>query len=290
MEFSEYQSKADETNLHAGSDPISFFLHGLSGELGVLTAAYKKRLRDNSSHELFVRRAHEELGDLLWYASALAGALGLDLDEIARTNLNKVAARWSAQQAARPPLDAAAPEGERFPRRLRVEFIDDGNKLRVFGADGEQIGASLDDNANAEDGYRFHDVFHLANAAVLGWSPVIRALLKRKRKYDPAVDNAEDGARAIFTEEGIVAVTFRHAERHNLFAGVHHVESDLLEFIRVGVAGLEVSACTPAEWESAILQAFEVFRTLRSHRGGTVLCDLDTATITVEPTVQSSGA
>src|SRR4051794_22837052 len=116
MDFAEYQARAEDTNLQASSDPISFFLHGLVGELGVLTAAYKKRIRDNSSHELFVKRAHEELGDLLWYASALASALRLDLDDIARTNLDKVSRRWTAQQAVRPPFDANAPEEQTFPR------------------------------------------------------------------------------------------------------------------------------------------------------------------------------
>ena len=42
----------------------------------------------------------------------------------------------------------------------------------------------------------FHDVFHLAYAAVLGWSPTTRALLKIKRKSRPEIDENEDGARA----------------------------------------------------------------------------------------------
>jgi hypothetical protein len=52
------------------------------------------------------------------------------------------------------------------------------------------------------------DVFHLAYAAVLGWSPVTRKLLDRKRRSNPQVDLAEDGGRAIVIEEGIAAMAF----------------------------------------------------------------------------------
>ena len=50
------------------------------------------------------------------------------------------------------------------------------------------IGDRLTDNRTEPDGYRFHDVFHLAYVAHLGQSPVIRALLKQKRKSDPRLD------------------------------------------------------------------------------------------------------
>ena len=48
----------------------------------------------------------------------------------------------------------------------------------------------LQDNIRDPDGFRFHDVFHFAHAAVLHWSPTFRSLIKRKRKSAPKV--AED--------------------------------------------------------------------------------------------------
>ena len=36
-----------------------------------------------------------------------------------------------------------------------------------------------------------------------GWSPVLRSLLKLKRKTDPELDENQDGARATIIEEGI---------------------------------------------------------------------------------------
>jgi NTP pyrophosphatase (non-canonical NTP hydrolase) len=38
----------------------------------------------------------DELGDVLWYTSQLATELGLDLEDIAERNLNKLLARKSA--------------------------------------------------------------------------------------------------------------------------------------------------------------------------------------------------
>ena len=51
--------------------------------------------------------------------------------------------------------------------------------------DSQRLGNDLMDNAYEDDGYRFHDVFHLACAAVLGWSPVLRALYEAEAE-EPA--------------------------------------------------------------------------------------------------------
>ena len=66
---------------------------------------------------------------------------------------------------------------------------------------GVFIGDPLTDNMLDPDGYRFHDVFHFAHAAILHWSPTFRALIKHKRKDDPKVDEAQDGGRAGFREK-----------------------------------------------------------------------------------------
>ena len=66
---------------------------------------------------------------------------------------------------------------------------------------------------------RFHDVFHLANAAILHWSPVFRALIRQKRKSDPKIDEVEDGGRATVVEEGLTAWIFSYAKGLNFFEG-----------------------------------------------------------------------
>lgn len=289
MNFADYQVAAQATDIHAAPDPISFLLLGIVGEAGVLTSDYKKYLRDRSSLELFRERAAEEIGDLLWYASTLASTLDLSLAEIASSNLEKAADRWGpGARIQRPVLDEDAPAEQRFPRQFQVSFLDNGKAVQILDAEGRQLGDVVDDNAHVNDGYRLHDVFHIANAAVLGWSPTFRALMKRKRKYNDVTDRVEDGARAIFTEEGVVAVIFRHAEQHNYYEGVRHVESELLSFVRTAVRGLEVEIRSGSDWESAILQGYEIFRSLRANGGGLVLCDLDAGSITHSPRAQAA--
>ena len=162
---------------------------GLAGETGQLLSEYKKHLRDGEAHRLFKERVSEELGDLLWYIANVASKFDLSLSEIATANLAKVKERWSAERAEPLSFDAELPEGERLPRRFEVELIDvkgeARQRVRVF-INGKPLSAGLTDNAYDPDGYRFHDVFHFAYAAVLGWSPITRALLRRKRKSRPS--------------------------------------------------------------------------------------------------------
>ena len=86
---------------------------------------------------------------------------------------------------------------------------------------GRQLGDDLTDNTYDEDGYRFHDVLHLANVAHLSWSPVMRSLMKLKRKDDrnPLLDVVEDGARAKIVEEAILKVV--HSEGSEIAEIVH---------------------------------------------------------------------
>lgn len=215
MDIREYQLAAHQTEKKVftdGSDVMVPIL-GLAGETGELLNEYKKKLRDGDAHKRFHERVAEELGDILWYVAATATKFGLDLDDIAQRNLHKTRARWGTADGHSLPiparaLDAGFPEGERFPRQFVADFrpfFENGaQKVRVF-VDGVQMGDPLTDNAYTPDGYRFHDVFHLACAAVLGWSPVVRKLLGRKRRSQTEFDEIEDGGRAIAIEEGISA-------------------------------------------------------------------------------------
>ena len=128
----------------------------------------------------------------------------------------------------------------------------------------------------------FHDVFHLAYAAILGWSPVLRALFKVKRKSQPEIDEIQDGARAILIEEGISTWIFNHGVRHNNFQNVQSLDYGILKAIKEFVKGYEVETRPLWQWECAILEGFRIFRELCLYRGGTVTADLEAHTITFE--------
>jgi len=282
MDFKTYQDKAAETDqvpVADGSDARALIVPmlGLAGETGQLLAEYKKHLRDGPAHKLFKERVAEELGDLLWYIANVASKFGLDLGAVASRNLEKVHARW-AERGPLPTFDAALPEGERFPRRMIVRLSEEagelGPKVRMT-VDGEEVGSLLGDNSYDPDGYRFHDVFHLAYAAILGWSPNLRAFLKRKRKSCPLVDEVEDGGRARVIEEGVSAIAFDYGRKHDFLEGVSEVDYGLLRTIESMTSHLEVAAATAADWERAILNGFEVWRQVLANRGGEIIVDLD---------------
>ncbi|MEU6745150.1 hypothetical protein ABZ914_02870 [Spirillospora sp. NPDC046719] len=128
-----------------------------------------------------------------------------------------------------------------------------------------------------------HDVFHLSYLAVLGWSPVMRSLLHRKRRSNAEMDEAEDGGRAIAIEEGVSALVFAYASRHNFLDGKAHIDNELLDVIASMVGHLEVAAHRAADWEKAILTGYEAWRELRQTDGGVIEVDMSTQTLTVRP-------
>jgi NTP pyrophosphatase (non-canonical NTP hydrolase) len=301
MNFDNYQKEALRTDRVPGGDgaddaaSLIVPMLGLAGETGQLLSEYKKHLRDGEAHRLFKERVSEELGDLLWYLANVASKFDLSLSDIAAANLAKVKQRWATERAEPLSFDAMLPEGERLPRRFEVELIDiegeDRQRVRVV-IDGKPCGAELTDNAYDPDGYRFHDAFHFAYAAVLGWSPITRALLRRKRKSRPLLDEVEDGGRAVVIEEGVAALAFEYARRHRFLEGVAALDFQLLRTIKDMTSHLEVRQCTTGEWEQAILQGFDVWRAVLAARGGRIAVDLDERRITFQgpPTGQEPSA
>lgn len=225
-------------------------------------------------------------GQLLSELAKTCSSFNLNIEDVALGNLEKTASRWPIDQKREFPLfDEGFPEHEQFEREFTIEFIERGegqNKHVVQRLNGVYIGDRLTDNSNEPDDYRFHDVFHLAYVAYLGWSPVLRALLKRKRKSAPAKDENDDGARAAIIEEGIATWIFDHAKKYDYYAATQpgHLDYGLLKQIQGMVRGYEVERCKLWQWELAIIEGFRMFRELRTHRGGSVVVNITEGTLT----------
>jgi NTP pyrophosphatase (non-canonical NTP hydrolase) len=360
-----YQAAAVGTDVSKGHDSASFLLLGLFGEAGSILSEVKKHERDRTID--YKVRVTEELGDTLWYLSAVAARNSIQLSEIASVmmgaplqdaaadanltfralqptrrdisvepslllewrlvdlgetvghliavhreflkkrlrepliqsfanvlaellavanraeidlqdaalgQMRKAIDRWPRVRRLPPLRDKRLPDYERLPSSLTVDIreieLKSGGYFVFQRSNGINVGDRLTDNISDPDDYRFHDVFHYAYAAVLGWSPVTRALYRLKRKTDKRLDVNQDGARAILIEEGVATLVFNEAKRNNFFADVRRgkLSFDLLKIIQEFVAGYEVDKSPYWAWEEAILQGFAAFRFLKQHRAG----------------------
>jgi len=95
MELSEYQRLSRSTAHYPRNEALTYPALGLAGEAGEFADHAKKVIRDDGGQVTDERRAamSKELGDVLWYVAQLATELGLDLDEIAQANLDKLLSR-----------------------------------------------------------------------------------------------------------------------------------------------------------------------------------------------------
>jgi NTP pyrophosphatase (non-canonical NTP hydrolase) len=210
----------------------------------------------------------------------------ISLEEAVHGNMKKVTSRWPIDRDYPPLFDRQFDPDEQLPRHIEMlitEKVVGAKTFVVQKCNGIKIGDRLTDNKAEMDDYRFHDAFHLAHAAVLGWSPVIRALFKVKRKSNPKVDESEDGARAILIEEGVATWIFNHAIRLNFFSTIRSLDYSLLKAVKELVQGYEVETCPLWLWEEAILEGYKCFRFLQKHRKGLVTADLSQRKISIEP-------
>ena len=95
MDLSEYQRQSRRTAEYPREAWLAYPALGLAGEAGEVAEHAKKAIRDDAGKISDERKAamSKELGDVLWYVAQLATELGLDLDDIAGQNLEKLLSR-----------------------------------------------------------------------------------------------------------------------------------------------------------------------------------------------------
>lgn len=92
MDLNEYQREARKTAVYPVELGLIYSVLGLTGEAGELANKVKKMIRDPDSAPSADEVA-AELGDVLWYVSAVADNIGIKLEYVAEANLNKLRAR-----------------------------------------------------------------------------------------------------------------------------------------------------------------------------------------------------
>lgn len=227
--------------------------------------------------------------DLIAFAGAYLDAVHaaeLAFSEVARRNLRKARGAFCAPQAddlIGLDFDSEFGIEEQLPRNFRIRVNQRGSGKSYLQWNGVFIGDPLTDNIFDRDGYRFHDAFHFSYAAILHWSPVIRALIKHKRKSKPKYDEEQDSGRAIVVEEGLTAWVFSKAKELNFFENQKKVPLGILKTVGEFVNGYEVENCPLKLWEKAILDGYSIFRQLKANQGGWIIGNREQRTIEYIP-------
>ncbi len=101
MTLDEYQTGARSTALYPEKARILYPALKLAGEAGEVAEKLGKLMRDAGWTPgapltgVQTDALCKELGDVLWYVANLAADMGIGLEEVARTNLEKLADRKS---------------------------------------------------------------------------------------------------------------------------------------------------------------------------------------------------
>lgn len=103
IDLETYQTIIEKTAIYPKQIGLAYCAMGLTGEAGEVAEKIKKLYRDGASSEgglptiehnqSIIPSLKKELGDVIWYISALASELGLTLEEVMEANYNKLMKR-----------------------------------------------------------------------------------------------------------------------------------------------------------------------------------------------------
>jgi len=97
MNFKEYQIRAHNTSLNTkvGDSTVVYPILGLTNESGEVAGKLKKLFRDKNGvvDQEFKDMMTCELGDVLWYLAESCTQMGIELSDIAESNILKLESR-----------------------------------------------------------------------------------------------------------------------------------------------------------------------------------------------------
>lgn len=94
MDMNYYQAQARITAIYPDNVKTVYPIVGLANEAGETLGRIKKYLRRDHSLAEASEDIKSELGDCLWYIACAAEDLGFTLDDVAQSNITKLADRF----------------------------------------------------------------------------------------------------------------------------------------------------------------------------------------------------
>ena len=97
MTMNEYQKAAARTINADLTDTgkKKHALHGMVGEIGEIHSIYQKQHQGHALDEVHLKK---ECGDLLWFVAEYCTAMGWNLEDVARDNIDKLIARYPVEE------------------------------------------------------------------------------------------------------------------------------------------------------------------------------------------------
>lgn len=95
MNIKEYQEIIKQTAIYPRNMGLTYCTMGICGEAGEVAEKMKKLFRDKNGivTEEFKQDIKKELGDVIWYITALSNELNLTLEEVLEANYQKLIKR-----------------------------------------------------------------------------------------------------------------------------------------------------------------------------------------------------
>jgi NTP pyrophosphatase (non-canonical NTP hydrolase) len=149
LTVADYAAQAQTTDQRSDGGSLTFPLLGLFGETGSLLSEVKKKQRDRASYVGYAGAVVEELGDVLWYLTAVAARGGLTLVEIVSGAGLSNRDPSGGNEAA---LSFASLQPEIMPRRSEPSAAFEKTLLRLAGEVGllvidEEAGGLVNDRS-----------------------------------------------------------------------------------------------------------------------------------------------
>ena len=98
MNFNEYQKIARSTAVYPEEYKVVYPALGLCGEAGEVADKIKKTVRGDTPLDEVTGNIAMELGDVLWYVATLADDLGVELEDVAKWNVDKLQRRMKSNK------------------------------------------------------------------------------------------------------------------------------------------------------------------------------------------------